>query len=61
LNELNKTWVVGGPVMGFTIEFLKKGKSGVEKTVANAMGDVERELAVLAHDRSESSCDLFAE
>jgi hypothetical protein len=47
--------------MGFAIEFLKKGEPSVEKSVADAMGDVERELAVLAHDRRESSCDLFAE
>jgi hypothetical protein len=46
--------------VGLAIEPLEKGKSGVKKSVADPMGDVERELSVLTHDRGEPNCGLLA-
>jgi hypothetical protein len=51
LNEFDKTGIIGGPVMGFSVEVLKQGKSRVKKSIPDAAGDIRREAPVLTHHR----------
>jgi hypothetical protein len=51
LNEFDKTGIIGGPVMGFSVEVLKQGKPRVKKSIPDTTGDIRREAPVLTHDR----------
>jgi hypothetical protein len=61
LYEFDKSGIIGGPAMGFTIEVLKQGKSCVKKSIPDATGHIRREAPVLAQNRPGIDPHFLAE